>query len=121
MGLNDIQVNGNEQQIILEQGTKQRLTAKTPEQLIKQQFGWSLPIKNLSFWILSLPAPHKLKQIKLDSAHHLIQLKQEGWLITYNNFVSINGIDLPTKIDLVNNTLFLRMIIKTWTLNSTNI
>lgn len=114
LNLVHLDLYGNRQQITLQKSTHEIYTAATPEELLQQQVGWELPIANLVYWIKGMPAPESSYKIKLDSYNHLVALKQQGWLIGYPTFTTINGIDLPHTINLENPQLKIRMVVKEW-------
>ena len=118
MNLGSVHIAGNKQRTILQQTKNQQIIARTPENLIYRQFGWFLPISNLKYWIFASPAPCKAKALQFDTYNHLIQFTQQGWQINYSNFIALKNIDLPSKIEIKNSKLKIKIIIKTWIINS---
>ncbi len=76
------------------------------------QFGLRLPISNVRYWVLALPAPAKTEATEFDQYGHLITLWQHGWIINYSDFQFINNVDLPGIITLQNNKFFIKLKIK---------
>lgn len=94
-------------------------TAKTPEGLMEEVMGWSLPIGKLNDWIRGLPAPEKQSYYfaKYDKFGHLISLRQDGWTLTFGKYkTQTNGDDLPQLITMVQPKLNAKIAIKEWTL-----
>lgn len=114
-----IKITGDKNQVILWRSTTEQVTAKTSEKLMQQELGWSLPISNLRYWALGLPAPQLAYKPKFDTYNHLISLQQQGWKISYSDFVAVNNIDLPTTILLNNANLQIKIVVKQWDLKST--
>src|SRR3990167_250042 len=73
--------------------------ASTPEKLMKNALGWSLPIGNLSDWIKGIPASEKY-HAAYDAFGHIILLTQLGWQIRYAQYNTFHSIDLPAIIYL---------------------
>jgi outer membrane lipoprotein LolB len=104
----------NQQEVALYVGNK-RYTAASPDILLQQQLGWPLPVTNLYYWIRGIPAPHWPSQVVWDENHHLIQtLSQQGWIIQYLHYRTINKLNLPDKISLQHDRLQVKIIIRQW-------
>lgn len=116
LGVNRMELTGNNQNVTLQTTTK-TYTANSPEQLVKQQLGWHLPVTNLRYWIRGLPIPGLNFSRTLDTNNHLASLEQDGWNLQYERYVSINGIDLPHKIVLRNPRWQVRLVITQWQIN----
>jgi outer membrane lipoprotein LolB len=114
-----VKIVGDSTGVTLWRSVTNKIKAQTPEELMYQELGWSLPIDNLRYWILGLPAPKLVYASQFDAYNHLISLQQQGWQISYSNFISINNIDLPTSILISNSKLKLqvKVIIKKWELS----
>lgn len=98
----------------------EKVHAGSPEILMAQQLGWSLPLGNLTYWIRALPAPSVAFNGKFDEYKHLIDLHQQTWNITYSNFAAVNGsksdVDLPTTIYLNAENVRIKIKITRWDL-----
>lgn len=89
-------------------------TAHTPEALMQQQLGWHLPISNLYYWVRGLPAPGITKSVQFDAFHHITNLVQQGWIISYERYTAVNGTDLPSKFTLQHGNLTVKVVISQW-------
>lgn len=94
---------------------KQMYTASSPEQLMRQQLGWHLPISNLLYWLRGMPAPAPYRA-KYDACEHLIELQQQGFLIRFSHYTTLGAFDLPQSLELFSNNLTLKIVIKQWKL-----
>ncbi len=85
----------------------------TPEKVIREVLGWSLPVKGLQFWLLgkSDPRSHVLEETR-DNLNRIIGFSQQGWLINYSAFAEKQP--LPKKIMLNYDELKLRIIVDRW-------
>lgn len=115
------QIIGEPGSVVLKESEHEFVTADNPESLVKKEFGWLLPVSNLRYWILAIPAPTKINKIQFDNLNHVVLLEQQGWLISYEDFYSFDGIDLPSKVKLERKDLKIKLAIKSWRLNSTNL
>lgn len=111
LNMGSIRIIGNESEVALWNSNKKPLKAKTPEQLTLAQLGWQLPVSNIRYWILGLPAPKtKINATSFDQYGHLIALNQSGWQVTYSRFNPIkNNLDLPQLIELKNENLAIKL------------
>lgn len=113
-GIDRTQLSGNPGKVTLTTAAQQQFTANSPEALIQQQLGWSLPVTNLYYWLRGLPAPHMLSRQSYDINNHVVDLYQQGWHITYLRYIAVNGIDLPDRILLTNAQWQVRLVITKW-------
>jgi outer membrane lipoprotein LolB len=107
-------ITGNDKEVTLWKSTTEKYTNTSPEKLLLEQTSWSLPISNLVYWIKGQPIPKQFYKIRFDNYHHPIQLKQQNWIINYANYITIDHIDLPTKIFLQNKQFKIKIIVHTW-------
>jgi len=112
-----VKIVGDSNQVILWRSTTNKFVAKNPEELMFKELGWSLPVSNLRHWILGLPVPNKTHILQFDAYNHLIHLQQQGWHVSYADFISVDNIDLPTTILLTNAKLQIKIVIKEWRLS----
>ncbi len=90
--------------------------AADPETLLAERMGWSLPISQLHYWIRGIPAPDTHYLGELNEQGLLSELEQHGWQIQYERYGSFDGLSLPTRLELAQNELNLRIIIRQWDL-----
>jgi outer membrane lipoprotein LolB len=109
------------------------LKADDPESLMREEFGWSLPVDGLSDWILGLPTNSQSHQ-ELNAFGYLSKLEDQGWEIFYLGYQSFplgisQGISqdsnsscfylpqeagLPTRIILKRDPLKLVLVLSDW-------
>lgn len=107
-----IEKNGNT--IIYKDGPK-KVTSSNADKLLLEQTGIQLPVRNLYYWVRGLPAPGAVQSTTYDRYNHLTALKQGGYTVNYLSYTSIGKIDLPSKIQLTGHGVFMKLIIKKWT------
>lgn len=117
LGQGAVKVQGSDEGITMDVSGEGRYTADTPEALLADQLGWSLPLSNLRYWIKGLPAPGSYYQQQLDDANRLASLTQDQWHIRYPSYHRLQHLDLPRKLILNHGTdLSVTLIIKEWQL-----
>lgn len=90
-------------------------TARSPEQLMEDALGWTLPISELVYWIKGLPSRESpVTRQSENTLGKLETLEQQGWHIRYSNYAAENGVMLPYKIIANRDNVRLVLAIKRW-------
>lgn len=90
-------------------------SAASPEQLMQEALGWSLPISELVHWIKGLPSPDSpVAEARETETGNFEFLQQQGWQIRYDDYRLENGIPLPRKIVASRENIRLVLAIKRW-------
>jgi outer membrane lipoprotein LolB len=116
LGMDRIQISGTPGQSTLTTSAQKTFTANSPETLLLEQTGWSLPVSDLYYWLRGLPDPHGRFKRSFDLNNHIVHLYQNGWEIRYLRYISVNNIDLPHRIVLSNDQWQVRLVITQWQL-----
>ncbi|MGS2717673.1 lipoprotein insertase outer membrane protein LolB [Eionea flava] len=127
---------GNEQYISIERPGKETVLSYQPELLIKETFGWHLPIQQLRYWVSGLPAPDSplpsnASQLTLspstdnneqfNNAGLLSQRQQYGWTLDYSRYKPVASLGnqlLAHKIRAQQTSATLTLIVKEWDFNN---
>lgn len=91
---------------------KESIIAKNPEQLVRKELGWELPVSSIRYWIFGIPSPYsKLKNMKFDDNGRVIYFEQHGWQIKFSKFEQrfIKWDDLPKVIELKKDKVFIKI------------
>ncbi len=95
-----------------------RFRARTPEQLMQEQLGWSLPISALDAWVRGLPAPGIAHDIDSDERGFPSQLRQSGWTIDYRDWRWVpalaQGVWLPRRLVMTYGDLRATLVVNRW-------
>lgn len=114
-------ITGQPGKVRMEQTGEPAYEAETPEELIEEQLGWTLPVTQLAYWVRGVPAP-KGRITRLEqSGDGLIALLQQGeWLITYSNYsdqtFNDKNLALPGRIIAEYQGVRLTLVIRQWQL-----
>jgi outer membrane lipoprotein LolB len=100
LGMHAMAIHGTPKQVTLSSAKTGQVTAKNLQQLMHQQLGWSLPLKEATFWVRGLPAPDMPYRVQYDQQGHMAQLWQGGWSIQLSGYRFTQGFELPYKISL---------------------
>lgn len=117
LGRGMVELVGNSQRVMLKQTGQPVQTASSPEALLFQATGWSLPVSGLRYWILGVPVAGQQEWHTLNASGGLQRLQQAGWEIEYTEYRQVDGLSLPAKLRLINGDIQVRLIAKAWQLN----
>lgn len=96
----------------------QTLFTQDPEATLRAELGWTLPVDQLRWWILGLPAPDEPAQMDFDAHARLARLQQNGWTVDYQEYraaASLSPVfDLPRRLELAQGDLRLRVLVDQW-------
>lgn len=115
LGSGTVLINKQGNTITFQDGSK-KITSNDAASLLLKQTGIKLPVNNLYYWVRGLPAPGAVQSTQRNSTHYLKQLKQNGYVIDFNQYTSISGLILPSNIRLEGNGIMIKVIIKYWKL-----
>ncbi|WP_251978327.1 lipoprotein insertase outer membrane protein LolB [Salinicola avicenniae] len=88
--------------------------AASPEALMMQQLGWSLPISALDYWIKGLPAPGAPHQVTADEFGFPDTLRQAGWDIDYRAWTYAGGLWLPSRLVMTYDDIRATLVVNRW-------
>jgi len=115
MGQGSVEMQGDDKGVSLQVTKDKVLYADSPEILLQKNFGWSVPVSGLVYWIRGIPVPdRRIKKLLLDDNGRVSEMEQSGWQVTYSNYTSQGNVDLPGKIVMQNGRLKLRLVIRHW-------
>ena len=100
LGRGVVRVTQDESGARLQDSEQHVLEAANAEELLFRYTGWRLPIANLDWWVLGLPIPGVAADRELDDSGRLQTLRQQGWVVQYDQYVAVDGYDLPEKLTL---------------------
>jgi outer membrane lipoprotein LolB len=108
-----LQIVANNGEIALFKNNVHVTDASTPEQLMQKAVGWSLPLKNLQYWIRGIPAPFADYTASYDRYGHLVRLTQLGFVVQYTTYQTNDaGLDVPELISMQSPAIFAKIVLK---------
>ena len=88
-----------------------------PETVLREAYGWTLPLHGLKNWALGLPIDGVPAQVTVNSAGQLQHLEQSGWTIQYESYQQTDvGLDMPQKLTVDNGETRWRLLVDRWSL-----
>lgn len=114
LGAGSVHIDGTPNRVTMVDSKNHHASASDAESLMQRQLGVSLPVSNLYYWMRGVPTPNNPAEKQFDSQHHLVTLQQDGWVITYQNYITVNGTALPYSVVLVSADMRVKFVIKQW-------
>lgn len=112
-GAGAIQLSGNQNQAEI-RSADETLQTTDPERELRHRFGWTLPVGQLRWWVLGVPAPTGKSGLQLDDQGRLLALEQAGWTLEYQEYQLVDGRQLPRKLALANDEFTLKLVVDQW-------
>ncbi len=115
-GWGGFRLQGSPRMVLLQKGDKRYRFFESPETVIRQEFGMTIPVSGMRYWVLGNYAPAGKPRYRLDRYGRLASLSQQGWSIDYAGYGRSDGFMLPTRITMRRNGVRLKLAVDTWTL-----
>jgi outer membrane lipoprotein LolB len=93
-----------------------KISSRNADELLMKQTGTRLPVNSLYYWVRGLPAPGQVQSSHIDKNHNLTSLTQAGYTINYSNYILVNNVSLPGKIQLQGRGVLIKLVIKHWSI-----
>ncbi len=118
LGRGSLELEGGPQGVTMRDANNQLREASDPETLLLDYLGWQIPLSGLKHWILGLPDPlEDIQTLVLDEQARISELSQAGWHVSIRRYQQTDELSLPTKLELRNQKLIVKLVIKKWELS----
>lgn len=103
--------------VSLETAEGRTYRAADVESLTEEVLGWRLPARGLQYWVAGRAAPDAPASSEAGEDKLLRRLNQDGWRIDYLGYRAVQGVELPTKLEMaMGDRLEVRLVIDNWVL-----
>lgn len=114
LGSHAMKLSGSGGSVTLQTSDGKVYRASSPEQLLKAQWGFNLPVSSMNYWIRGLPVPGIPADTRFDKAGRLVTLIQQGHRIEFQSYSNTGRVALPERISIVSPSLRVKMIVYSW-------
>ncbi|MGH8252167.1 MAG: lipoprotein insertase outer membrane protein LolB [Steroidobacteraceae bacterium] len=83
---------------------------------IAEDIGTTLPVAEMRYWLVGVPAPGAAHRETLGADHRLAALEQGGWQVRYLRYETIGSQVLPARMEITTESLRLRVAVADWRL-----
>ena len=108
LGLGLARITRTDSRFDLKTADGQSFEANNAEDLTESVLGWRLPLTGLPHWVRGRPKPDSAAQAVSDASGRVVELRQEGWLIQFEDFSNA----YPGRIHLSRPDLDLHLVIE---------
>jgi outer membrane lipoprotein LolB len=116
-GVGGFRIHGDGGRLRIETTRGDKYLLTDPEAEMAEEFGWSVPVHSMRFWILGVSDPASAADEVVDERGMLVKLNQGGWAIQYDGYDTENGTVLPRKIVMENGDVRIRLVADRWTIS----
>ena len=99
-GLVQNQLKIDKDQLLIYDSKSKQLIGYT-SRMMERDFGISLPLEAMTFWISGKPNPKQAYRVIAEKQGSLVTFEQSGWTIFYENFSAVKDQNIPKKIKAV--------------------
>lgn len=117
-GAGQVQLKGNADQVELLTADNERFYSSDIDSLLYERTGVKMPVAELRYWLIGLPAPGSKQAADVDKHGRLAHLRQGDWRVRYKRYMPVNGLVLPRKIFADKQELDVRVVIDKWKLGT---
>lgn len=114
LGSKVVAIESNASGVKLVSSDGNTVTSSDVESLTEQTMGWRLPARYLEDWALGRATDAPISSATWDDEGKLSKLSQDGWEVQYVAYQDSNGYQLPSKLNLRNAKLYLKLVIDNW-------
>jgi outer membrane lipoprotein LolB len=111
-------ITGDKDSILLKTSDNREFSDKDVNEILKNSFGWSIPLNALKYWIRGIPnSTLTSDKFAINDSGHLQKAEQDGWSIDYQRYDLTKEIALPSRIEFSRSGTQVRIVINRWDLN----
>ena len=111
-GIDAVEILGRPGEVVFKDNHGKTYHASSPESLLEQQVGWSLPVSSLYYWVRGLPAPGSVTSVQYDVYHRIDVLQQDEWKIQFVQYTRSAAYELPQEIIFTHKKDYVHLIIE---------
>jgi outer membrane lipoprotein LolB len=107
-------LSGDELGCVLEGARSEPVRGRDPEELLRRELGWRLPVGALGSWARALSAKSAESELALGADGLPAVVLEAGWRVQYRDYDRTREPPLPTRIDAERPPYTVRLAIASW-------
>lgn len=117
LGQTGAHVAGRGEQLVVQMRDREPVVTRDPEALLRQEFGWAVPLRALRHWVRAEAAPGGDHRFTPGSEPgRPAALDQFGWHVEYRDWHRREALLLPARLVISNAELRATLLIREWQL-----
>jgi outer membrane lipoprotein LolB len=109
-----IRLDGTQMTVTDANGTS--ITGDAARDYVASEIGSPLPIAEMRYWLVGVPAPDQPHQESIGADGRLAALEQAGWRLHYSRYNPVGRLVLPARIEIESDAARLRLVVSKWSL-----
>lgn len=97
-------------------GNGDSVEGEAAHEFVASQIGVPLPVAELRYWLVGVPAPGLMHQETIGADGRLEALEQAGWRLRYPRYEMVGDLGLPARIEIESTAARLRLVVSKWSL-----
>lgn len=115
LGVGGMQITAEGADLNILTARGERISNQAAHAELTARLGFDVPIASLRYWVLGVPDPAQPAQESLDAAQQrLASLTQDGWHVTYADYMSAGHETLPARLTLEREAVRVRLLVEDW-------
>lgn len=114
LGAGAMQVSSDGQSVAVTDSNGRRLDDAQAQGLLRQRLGIDLPVADLRYWMLGVPAPGSPSSVSDAAEAPRRVIEQSGWHIGYDTFRAAAGVSLPERFTATQGGVRLKVVVDDW-------
>ncbi len=114
LGIGGVRVRSDGRALTIDTSKGEHFEAADAGAALAQTIGVELPVRNLRYWLLGVPAPQSAALEQLDDQGRLQRLNQDGWIGTFDRYALHGGRWLPGRVQMQQGDNRIRVVINRW-------
>ena len=115
MGIGGMRMEFDDRQLSVTNSRGEKLDGEAARAEIESRLGFELPLAELRWWLLGLPAPGSPAEKHEDGAGGAITgFQQNGWQVSINSRAPGLGFSLPARLTAEREGARLKLLVESW-------
>ena len=115
LGVGLFEIEGSPAGVEARYPNSRRSSADSPEMLLEQEIGWTLPLQGLRYWLVGAPAPDSAtSKMEIDDQGRLTHLEQSGWTVVYERYGELDDLALPERVRFSSGSVDATVVVRRW-------
>jgi outer membrane lipoprotein LolB len=118
LGAGALRIVTDGERLAVTDGEGESLDAAAARAQLRARLGADLPLAEMRFWMLGLPAPGRDARVSAAASGSARAIEQSGWMVTCDAFTSVQGWAVPTRLTVDGGGARIKVIVDEWRLPS---
>lgn len=112
----EVRLSSASRGVILSTADGRQHWAADPDALLRDSVGFSIPVTGLRYWLVGLSRPDADAEIEYGPRGLPASIRQDGWVVHYNGYRAVQGVQLPDRLVVENQDARLKFVVDVWEL-----